>query len=247
MLVLGLETATPACSVALVDDRGLVAESTLVAGPVHSERLMPMVEQLLEGAGVERREIGGLAVSRGPGSFTGLRIGIATAKALAYAWGRPLVGIPTLDALAFNAGPVNAVIYPLLEARRGEVYTAAYRGGEGVPRRLGDYRLTTVEKLLEELEKGQEGLDRPPEPVMFLGEAAEARLELLRAALGTRLLVPPRITAWPRAGSVAELGWRELRAGRGMDALPLRPIYLRPSEAEILWQRKHGKSPGLRS
>lgn len=247
MLVLGLETATPACSVALVDDRGLVAESTLVVGPVHSERLVPMIEQLLEGAGVERREVGGLAVSRGPGSFTGLRIGIATAKALAYAWERPLVGIPTLDALAFNVGPVNAVIYPLLEARRDEVYTAAYRGGEGIPRRLGDYCLTTVEKLLEELEKGQKGLEVSREPVVFVGEAAEACRELLRDALGDRLLVPPRFTAWPRAGSVAELGWRELRAGRGMDALTLQPIYLRPSEAEILWRRKHGKSPGLRS
>ena len=127
LLILGIDTITLACSVALLQDGVLLAEFTLNVKKTHSERLMPLVEKLLQESGVEREQLQAIAVAAGPGSFTGIRIGVATARALAQGLAIPAVGISTLEALAEGITAPGALVCPLLDARRNQVYTALYR------------------------------------------------------------------------------------------------------------------------
>ena len=132
MMILAIDTSTRVSSVALVEDGRVVAELNQDTRLTHSERLMPQIKQLLDIAEKTTRDLSAIAVSIGPGSFTGLRIGMATAKTMAYALGIPVVGVPTLDALAWNC-PLDGVhLVPMLDAQKGNVYTARYRfaGGE---------------------------------------------------------------------------------------------------------------------
>ncbi|NLK51025.1 MAG: tRNA (adenosine(37)-N6)-threonylcarbamoyltransferase complex dimerization subunit type 1 TsaB [Syntrophomonadaceae bacterium] len=126
MLVLGIDSATLVAGMAIMDEQHLVAEGFLQTRKTHSERLLPLIDQWLREAELTLADIGGIAVTVGPGSFTGLRIGLATAKGLAQATGKALVGIPTLDALALNLAGARGLICPILDARKSEVYTALY-------------------------------------------------------------------------------------------------------------------------
>ncbi len=132
MIVLGIETATAVCAVALVDDDVVRAERRYEIPQAHSEKLMECVDDCLKSAGLILSSIDGIAISIGPGSFTGLRIGLSVAKGLAFAAGKPLVGVPTLEALALqpvrkDIGEADDVIVPMIDARRDEVYTAIFR------------------------------------------------------------------------------------------------------------------------
>ncbi|MGB9825310.1 MAG: tRNA (adenosine(37)-N6)-threonylcarbamoyltransferase complex dimerization subunit type 1 TsaB, partial [Desulfofundulus sp.] len=136
MLVLGIEAATPVAAVAVVDGERLLAERMVNNRRTHSVNLLPMIKAVLEDAGVGREDLGGIAVSSGPGSFTGLRIGMATAKTLAQVWGLPVVGVGTLDALAHPLTGQGGLICPILNARKDEVYAAVYRTVDGELERL---------------------------------------------------------------------------------------------------------------
>ena len=127
MRVLAVDTATSSCSVAIVDGEELVSEITLISGETHSRHLSSLIEALTRTAGLALEQIEGFAVTRGPGSFTGLRIGIGTVKGLAVAGNRPMAGVSTLAALAWQVGPTDHTICPMVDARRNEVYAAFYR------------------------------------------------------------------------------------------------------------------------
>ncbi|TLN04343.1 tRNA (adenosine(37)-N6)-threonylcarbamoyltransferase complex dimerization subunit type 1 TsaB, partial [bacterium] len=126
MFVLGIETATQVAGVAVVNEDRLVAERFVHNRKTHSQNLLPMIQQVLEDTGISPRELGGIAVSGGPGSFTGLRIGMAAAKSMAQVLGIPVTAVPTLDALAWNVTGVEGLICPILDARKQEVYTCLY-------------------------------------------------------------------------------------------------------------------------
>lgn len=216
MRVLGIETATPYGSVAVVGPDGLLAEVTALVPMRHLEWLLPAVERTLAEAGTGREEIEGLAVSLGPGGFTGLRIGIATAAAWARAADIPAIGVSTLEALAATvAGP--GLIGPVLDAKRGEVAAALFRREEDLTlTRLREDTVLTPDRLGELLP--------PDEPVLLLGDGLSRwATEIHRALPAARWALP---AAWaPRAAVVAAVGRERLLAGGQDDPYRLAPLY----------------------
>lgn len=223
MLVLGIDTSTTQGGAALLDARGVVSEYTLNVAATHSERLLPAVDRMLHDAGVTLRDLAGLAVAIGPGSFTGLRIGLSTVKGLAYASGLPVVGVPSLEALAWAVPAARWQVCPVLDARKQEVYAAVFRHGRDGLRRLTDDRALAPEALCALIRR----------PTLFLGDGLGTYGALFRERLGPRFLVPPAASRGSRPACVAELGRARLLAGERDDIDRLVPRYLRPSEAEL--------------
>lgn len=220
MRLLGLETSTPAGGASLVDGDRVVGEYTLNIRVTHSERVMAAVDRLLADAGWRASELEGLAVSIGPGSFTGLRIGISTAKGLAMALGLPVAPVPTLDAMAAGLPFAALPVCPILDARRGEVYASLYRWEGGAVRREWDYLALAPADLAR----------RFIEPVIVCGDGAAAV-----SSVFARMAPPAR--RLPSPACVAQLGHAMLAAGAGVGPAELAPLYLRPPEAEL--KRRH--------
>ncbi|MDI3279958.1 MAG: tRNA (adenosine(37)-N6)-threonylcarbamoyltransferase complex dimerization subunit type 1 TsaB, partial [Bacillota bacterium] len=189
----------------------------------HSERLMPALVRLLAEAGVEPKELDLIAVSIGPGSFTGLRIGVATAKGLAYALRKPLVAVGSLDALAYGASLGCGYICPLIDARRGRVYTALYRSkGWGTePTRLTGYEVAEVAHL-------PAFLAGCTQPVAFTGDGALANRSALLELFGEGAQIIPSALGSPRASWVAALGEQRWERGERQDPFSLLPLYVKP-------------------
>ncbi|WP_333594397.1 tRNA (adenosine(37)-N6)-threonylcarbamoyltransferase complex dimerization subunit type 1 TsaB, partial [Anaerospora hongkongensis] len=183
-MLLAIETATLASGVALATADKLVAEIIVQTKKTHSERLMPHIEQLLELGQVAKEDITAIAVSIGPGSFTGLRIGLATAKALAYVWNVPVIGVSTLAALAYACPAPNSLICPLLDAQKGNVYQAVYRWEKGILQEVIPPRVIAHQEAINELAS-------QPLPVIMLGEGAVLFQEAIVAAADPIELAPP--------------------------------------------------------
>ncbi|MGH7313871.1 MAG: tRNA (adenosine(37)-N6)-threonylcarbamoyltransferase complex dimerization subunit type 1 TsaB [Candidatus Rokuibacteriota bacterium] len=216
MRLLAVETSTLAGGVAILEDDRLRGEYLLDVSATHSERLLPAIDRLLADAGWGPGDLQGLAVAVGPGSFTGLRIGLSVVKGLALALGVPVAAVPTLDAMAAALPFAALPICPVLDARKGEVYCSLYRWeGEGV-RREWDYTALAPEALAARL----------TEPVILLGDGAH-----LVPSPHARLAPPHRRV--PSPGAVGVLGLARLGAGESVAAAALTPMYLRPSEAEL--------------
>jgi tRNA threonylcarbamoyladenosine biosynthesis protein TsaB len=223
MVVLGIETSSLHGGVALVGERGLIGEYVLNIEVTYSERLLPAIDRLLADAGLTVPDLGGLAVAIGPGSFTGLRIGLSTAKGLAAASGTRLVGVPTLRALAWGLPFSRHPICPILDARKGEVYCALFRWTEG-----------GLAQEMEDAALAPEALAaRIAEPTIFVGDGAALHAPVLSEALGPRALFAPAALAGARPAAVAALGRERLLRGERDDPAALVPRYLRPSEAEL--------------
>ncbi|TMQ25030.1 MAG: tRNA (adenosine(37)-N6)-threonylcarbamoyltransferase complex dimerization subunit type 1 TsaB [Candidatus Rokuibacteriota bacterium] len=216
MRVLAVETSSLAGGVALLDDERLVAEYLLDVSVTHSERLMAAVDQVLTGARWTGRDLGGLAVAVGPGSFTGLRIAVSTAKGLALALGLPIAAVPTLDAMAAALPWAALPVCPVLDARKGEVYASLYRWDGAAMRREWEYLALAPEALAARL----------GEPTLLVGDGAPA----VRSP-HARTVPPPR--RLPSPACVGVLGLERLRRGETVPAATLAPLYLRPSEAEL--------------
>jgi tRNA threonylcarbamoyladenosine biosynthesis protein TsaB len=226
MKILAIESATLTGGAALLDGDHLVGETTVSIALTHSERMMVVVDRLLTDCGWSAKEIEGLAVSVGPGSFTGLRVGIATVKGLALALGLPVAPVPTLDALAATLPFADAPVCPLLDARKGEVFCSLYRWQEREMTRESDYLALSPEAAAARLVA----------PVIVLGDGVSAcRPYLARLGEGVREAPPAR--RLPSPATVAQLGHTMLAAGRGIAAEAVTPLYLRPSEAELKARR----------
>ena len=222
MRILGLETATLTGGAALLDGDRMVGEVTLSVALTHSERLLASVDRLLGDCGWTLETLDGVAVSIGPGSFTGLRVGLATAKGLALAADLPIVPVPTLDALAAGLPFADAPVCPLLDARKGEVYVSLYRWTGDRMTRLWDYLALPP----------AEAIGRLAAPVIVLGDGVEpCRPHLARLGDGVRVAPPAR--RLPSAAMVGQLGHARLLSGETTDPDALVPLYLRPSEAEL--------------
>lgn len=262
MIVLGIETATAACGVALVGADGLLGTIQIAARLVHSERLVPMIDALFAESGVRRTDLQGVAVSQGPGSFTGLRIGVTTAKAIALALGLPVVGVPTLAALAANAGPAAGLVWPAIVAKRDEVYGAVYAGGEE-PRPLGEPWACPPDELLARAAAVSAANGAKDAAVWLVGDAylrfaaavgpgtlsdgvgvagvaGAAGADEAAAAVhaGRRLIRLGPDAALPQAATVARLGRAALLRGAGEDPAALAPLYVRRPQAEIVWDAR---------
>ena len=231
MTILAIDTSTLVSSVALAEQGRLLAELTLQTKKTHSEHLMPHIADILDKAGKIRSDLTAIAVSIGPGSFTGLRIGLATAKALAYTLHLPLAGVPTMAALAFGCYAPGLTLAPMLDAQKGNVYFALYRWEEGTFQELTTPAVAAVETVLERLSQADT-------PVVILGEAAVLFRE--KTILYKNLFLPPANSIISRAGSTALLGLERLQAGQTDNVEALEPLYIRRSEAEVLWEKRHG-------
>lgn len=227
MLVLGIETSTTQGGVAIIGDDRVLCEAVLNVEVTHSERLLPAIDRALGEARITLDALGGIAVSIGPGSFTGLRIGLSTAKGLAYATGLPLVGVPTLEAMAWALPAARWQVCPVLDARKQEVYAALFRHDAGGLRRLTEDAAMTPETLCRAIRN----------PTLFLGDGVETYATLFRERLGDKLLRPPLASQGARPACVAELGRRRLLHGERDTAESLVPRYLRLSEAELRRRR----------
>jgi tRNA threonylcarbamoyladenosine biosynthesis protein TsaB len=215
MRVLALETSTLAGGVALVDGDATVAEYTLNVALTHSERLLSAVDRVLADAGWTPRDLHGIAVAVGPGSFTGLRVGLSTAKGLALAAALPIAPVPTLDAMAATLPFAALPVCPVLDARRDEVYASRYRWDEAGMVREWEYLAVTPAALAARLD----------EPVILLGDpVAEIPSPYVRRA------PPPRRV--PSAAAVGHLGARMLERGETVPPASLAPLYLRAPAAE---------------
>jgi tRNA threonylcarbamoyladenosine biosynthesis protein TsaB len=226
MRLLALESATLAGGAALLDGDVIVGEHRSNIALTHSERLMVAVDRLLQDCGWTLKDLDGLAVSVGPGSFTGLRVGIATIKGLALALSLPVAPVPTLDALASALPFAEAAVCPVLDARKGEVYLSCYRWQEDRMERQWEYLAISPEAAV----------DRLIPPVILLGDGVRPlRPYLHRLGDGARVAPPAQLL--PSPGLVAQLGHRLLAAGGGVSGEDLAPLYLRPSEAELRSRR----------
>jgi len=224
MRILSVETATPQGSIALADESGVLAEIRSEEGMTHARWLMPAIDRLFGMTGLSLEEIDGLAVSAGPGSFTGLRIGLSTVKGLALGAGKPVMAIPTLDVLARAVPPCRRLVCPILDARKGELYAALYGPSEGgqLSRRTPDMVLPP-DRLAERIDR----------PVLFVGNGIEPYRAVLGGKLGRRALFASGRFRYPRADMVAQLALTRLARGRTDVLETLEPLYVRSSEAEL--------------
>ncbi len=228
MLILGIETSTKTGSVAIVSDEAVVAQYSLNIEVTHSERLMSTVDRVLRDTGIRMPQLDGFAVSAGPGSFTGLRIGIATVKGLALATGKPVAAVPTLQALAWNLPYAAHPVCPLLDARKNEVYAALYRfEGE-----------TLAPIMPESAIPVRELAGRISGKTVFTGEAALLYKPEIEGQLGSSALFAPLAAILPSAATVAEVGLGLIKSGRQADPDSLTPLYIRRPEAEVAWEKK---------
>jgi tRNA threonylcarbamoyladenosine biosynthesis protein TsaB len=220
--ILGVETATWRASVGLVADGTVVAEQSLTTTGNHAASLLPLIDEVLRSAACPVDALDAIAVSSGPGSFTGLRVGLSVAKGMACATGAELVAVPTLEALARTVVHREGIICALLDARKGELYAAIFEAHAGALQRLTADALLTPDALLDSL----------PTPCVVLGDAVERYGALLQSHLGVDVRVLPFETHAPRGGTVALLGWERVHAGETADLHTLEPSYIRRSEAE---------------
>jgi tRNA threonylcarbamoyladenosine biosynthesis protein TsaB len=231
MKILAIETSTLLGGIALLDDAsGLIAEVKLNVKSTHSERLMSEIGHTMDKTGLRLNDIDVFAVSVGPGSFTGLRIGVSTVKGFAYATGKPIVGIPTLEALAWNFPLCRYPVCTLLDARKKEVYAALF-GWEGDRfRSILHEEAVNVKAFLAHL---NELAERIGERVLFAGEGALICRDIIINSMGSRALFPPPDKMIPSPANVATLGIQKAAVGEFDDPIRLVPRYIRKSEAEL--------------
>lgn len=226
MKILSIETATLAGGVALMEEAGLIAEYRLHVEIRHSERLLLAIDRLLSDARTSVADLDAIAVSIGPGSFTGLRVGLSTAKGLAMGSRKPLVTVPTLEAMASLFPYSQPLIVPMLDARRQEVYWALFDTQEGRPVRLHPEAATSPEVMLG-------SIGHLDQPILFVGEGAEKYRDLLLTRRAGKTLFAPMALRFPSAAGVAELGLARLKVGEVHPPEEVTPFYLRDSTAEL--------------
>ncbi len=233
MKVLGIETATLAGGIALMSDAGLIAEYRLHVEARHSQRILVAVDHVLTESKTALSDLDAIAVSIGPGSFTGLRVGLATAKGLLMGIGKPIVLVPTLEAMAAAFPYSKMPVAPFIHARRNEVYWAVFDLQEGAPRRLRPDTASSPQEAVDQM--GELGA------VIFVGDGAIKHRDLILERKPGRAFFPPRALQFPSAAGVAEQGLLKLAKGEVTHPAEAVPVYLRPSTAELKWSEGQGK------
>jgi tRNA threonylcarbamoyladenosine biosynthesis protein TsaB len=234
-MLLAIDTSTRQAGIALYDGgRGLLAEYNWHSANRHTEELMPAIAQMHAQAGLAPGALRAVAVALGPGSFTGLRVGLAAAKGLALANGVTLLGIPTLDAVAYPHQAQPVPVIAVLQAGRGRVYWAPYAHGPGGWAAQEPARLSTMPEMANAVVR----------PIMFVGEVSAAERETLIGWAGAARanFLPPALTL-RRAGYLAELGWRRFEIGEADDPAALSPIYLQQPDGTAIPGPAHKGAP----
>ena len=228
-LILALENSGLCGSIALISGSHCIAEHSLLSTLTHSKRMLSSLERLMHETNTQWHELDALAISLGPGSFTGLRIGLSTVKGLAMASSTPLIGVSSLDGLAGQFPFSPLLICPLLDARKKETYAAFYRSdSRGKISRTSDYLVLPPEDIIERIH----------EPTLFIGDGAEVYKELLQERLGEQAIFAPPQLNFAKASSIAFLALSLWQQKKFLDPASAVPIYIRPSDAEINFNKK---------
>ena len=234
MSILSIDTSSQVSSVAVLSAERVAAEISMQGALTHSETLMPHIETALRMARVEKSELEGIAVSIGPGSFTGLRIGLASAKMMAYALHIPLIAVPTLEALVHHYICEGVRLVPMMDAQKGNVYAQEFSWrADGDALILQEERSLAILPLTEVIA----GLENAEQPVILLGDAMQKKTTL---ALPANVRLAPIHARMPRAACVGLAALTRLVRGEMDDPMTAAPLYLRRSEAEVLWEKRHG-------
>lgn len=230
MKILAVDTSSNVASVAIVDDEKLVCECVLNNKLTHSQTLMPMIDEVLKKSELAPDDVDLFAVADGPGSFTGLRIGVTTIKGLAHACNKPVCGVNTLEALAYNLPYCPYIISPIMDARREQVYNAFYKWENGELKELVSPRAFSLEECLNELlELG--------ENVVFLGDGVPVFREKITLKLNDKAHFAPQFACTQRAACVAECAKKK----KNMNYDELAPVYFRKSQAEREAEEREAK------
>ena len=233
MLILAFETTAKAGSVALLEDGKLLAESYQNTGLTHSQTLMVMAEDMLKAAGKTMAEVTAVAVAEGPGSFTGVRIGVAAAKGLSWGGELPCCGVSTLEAMARTLGAYQGWICPVMDARRSQVYNALFYVNHGELIRKSEDRAIALADLAEELKNLEE-------PIFLVGDGSNLTFHTLKDSI-SNLVLPPEHRMHQRASGVALAAAEKIAQGVPCDGGALTPNYLRLSQAERERMEKENK------
>ena len=238
MLILALDSTAQVGSVALCDNEHLLAECTLNTGNTHSETLLPTVEFILRSCGVTVDDVDLFACTAGPGSFTGVRIGAATVKGIAFGKGKPCAGVSTLEALATNARAFDGIICPCMNARRQQVYNALFESKGGKLTRLCEDRALAIEDLLKEV-----SATAPEKKIYLVGDGAELVMDFDEfgdkfPSLDHRMILLEERLRNQSGYSVAMVALKAYRNGSTCSDTELAPVYLRPSQAERVRMEK---------
>ncbi len=229
MKILGLDSSGLAASVAVVEDGILLAEFTTNYKKTHSQTLLPMMDEIRKMVDLDMETVDAIAVAAGPGSFTGLRIGAATAKGLGLALGKPLIEVPTLEGLAYNFWGSDKLVCPIMDARRSQVYTGIYTYEQNG----ADYRLVTLlDQCAMEIGELVEKLNELGREVIFLGDGVPVYRKNIEEKCSVPYAFAPALAHCQRAASVASLGAVYYAEGKVVAAADHQPVYLRKSQAE---------------
>ncbi len=237
MKILAIESSGLVASAAIMNDTTLLAEYSVNFKATHSQTLLPMVDEIVRMTGTDLNDIDAIAVSGGPGSFTGLRIGSATAKGLGLALNKPVVSVPTTEGIAMNLYGFNGLICPLMDARRNQVYTGLYRNDAEGFRVVSDRKAVIVNEIIEEI-------NSIGEPVIFLGDGVEAYKARIEELTKVPYSFAPVHMSKQRAGALAMRAMQLYSEGRTETAAEHRPDYLRLSQAERELAEKKGENNG---
>ena len=231
MKTLAVDTSSGVAAVAVMDNETLLGEYILNHKKTHSTKLMPMVDELLRSLELTPEDIDVYAASIGPGSFTGLRIGVTAVKSMAFAVRKPVIGIPTLDALAHNVPVTDSLVCPVMDARNNQVYTAVFARENGIQANITGYMGITVLELAAIIR----GKNRK---AVFIGDAVEIHREFFTKELGDACEFVPGNMMLQRASSVAQLAYLKALKGEFENCFDMIPFYLRKSQAEREYDRK---------
>lgn len=232
MKILSLDTATESATCAILEDDKLLGEITFNYKKQHSVITMPIIDSLLSNLKLHIYDIDGFVVSKGPGSFTGLRIGAAVIKGLSQGSKKPFVSVSSLDALAFSLSYSDGLVCPILDALRGNVYTALYTFENGEFKRVTDYMIISLQELMDLLKKEEK-------KVYFIGDGTYKYKNEIVSSLKNCFFAPACLNL-VKASSLGELGMKLLKAGTFDDLYTFSPIYLRKSQAEREYEKKNG-------
>ncbi len=225
MKILAVDSSASVASAAIAEGDKLICEFTLNHKKNHSEKLMPMIDELFQSAQLMPGDIDLFAVANGPGSFTGLRIGVATVKGLAHALQKPTVGISTLLAMAYNLPFCEYMLSPIMDARRAQVYNGVYQWQKGTVKEIIQPRAVSIAECIGELRKNGE-------PVVFLGDGVPMHKDFIREQLGDQAIFAPQNCNMQRAASVALAAAEIYKTGNYQNYYELAPMYLRKPQAE---------------
>jgi tRNA threonylcarbamoyladenosine biosynthesis protein TsaB len=223
MKILGVDTSMISCSVAIVDETSLLSEFTIYREETHSKHLMDMIKAVMRMAGLNFSDLDGFAITRGPGSFTGLRIGISTIKGLVVALEKPVVGVSSLETLAFQVSYSRDLICPILDARRGEVYFSRYRCINSHLIKQTKERVAPPDKAVDDLN----------ESCLFVGNGAVLYKEMILEKMGEFASFAPMIQNTIRASTIAYLSMAKFENNDTDEIEKILPYYIRKSDAEL--------------